>query len=190
MSSICVSCGLIMLSRPRKAIHNRGRPKPSGPIRARQRWQSSSELRIAGISCGRPKVGVSVIGPTVSRFSTARHPTNYAVPRICGYLSRLSAVHSWCGWPQAVPTLLTLHSVHAVYSVGVPHSVGCWQAADESHGRSPGAVHSLLTLYMACTPCTAWASHAAWDVGRLPMSCDQPSRRRQLVRLATSIHWC
>jgi hypothetical protein len=32
------------------------------------------------------------MGPTVSRFSTAKHPTNYAVPRICGYLSRLSAV--------------------------------------------------------------------------------------------------
>jgi hypothetical protein len=68
------------------------------------------------------------MGPTVSRFSTARHPTNYAVPRICGYPSRLSAVHSSCGWPRAVPT--------------------------------------LLTLYMACTPCSAWASHAARDFGR------------------------
>jgi hypothetical protein len=29
------------------------------------------------------------------------------------------------------------------------------------------AVPSLLTLYMACTPCTASTSHVAWDIDDL-----------------------
>jgi hypothetical protein len=61
MSSIWVSCGLILPSGSRKPSQSRGRPNPSGPIKARQRRQRSSELRIAGIACGRPRVGISVM---------------------------------------------------------------------------------------------------------------------------------
>jgi len=71
MSSVCMSGAVIMLSGSRKAIHSLGRLKPSGPIRARQRRHRSSELRIAGISCGRPKVGISVMG---QRCPVAQRP--------------------------------------------------------------------------------------------------------------------
>jgi hypothetical protein len=87
ISSICVSGAVIMLSGPRKAIHSRGRLKPSGPIRARQRRHRSSELRIAGISCGRPRNICH--GPTVSCRSTTLHQRKRSVPRICGYPPRL-----------------------------------------------------------------------------------------------------
>jgi hypothetical protein len=80
ISSICVSCALIMLSGSRKAIHSRGRPKPSGPIRARQRRHRSPELRIAGSSWGRPRVGIPVMGKRCRAFQRPRTRRNAPSP--------------------------------------------------------------------------------------------------------------
>ncbi len=52
-----------------------------------------------------------------------------------------------------------------------------------------GAVPRFLTLYLACTPCTASASHAAWEtaagfgrlrlgLARLTRSLSQPKHER------------
>jgi hypothetical protein len=33
----------------------------------------------------------------------------------------------------------------------------------QDHERGP-RLHGTPTLYMACTPCTAWETRAAWDI--------------------------
>ena len=54
------------------------------------------------------------------------------------------------------------------------------------------AVLSLLTLYMACTPCTASRSHAAWDVDRrrrLECALGQAQGRKSQRPSASRFRW-
>ena len=81
MSSIWVRCALIVSSGSRNASQSLGRLKPRGPIKARHRRQRSLELRIGGISFGRPRAGICVMPQPLATLgdrasSAMRSPQN------------------------------------------------------------------------------------------------------------------
>jgi hypothetical protein len=118
------------------------------------------------------------MGPTVSRFSTAKHPTDYAVPRICGYLSRLSAVHSWCGPLYIGRSRCAWHARRV--QRGVPRSVGRWQTADELRSAvtppPAGEAGDIYPLVLIRSPYSGCRCSQALIYGQSGRTCSPRAR--------------